>query len=276
MEKKDDLIKKAKHTENFTIVGNGLIRDSRMSIEARGILIYLISLPTDWVIRKTDLQKKLNISRRAVDSCFEEIKKAGYMVEADLVKKDGRFDSKGYIVYNHSLLDEPPAMYVTDAHGEQQNDSTVAHSEQRTVAHSEQLQSTIGKRTNTESKTSLLLQKIEKKKEWLRNELEPYLEKYGRAMLNDFYSYWTESNADGTRIRIEKEKFFDVSKRLVTWHSRSVTKNPSAAPRPSVPASESPMANQDNHSNYADYVAWCERNNITPKPDKYASDSYLF
>jgi len=117
---------------------------------------------------------------------------------------------------------------------------------------------------------------IEERMGVLKKCLEPFLEKYGREMLNNFYLYWTEPNETGKKMRFESEKFFDISRRLATWHSRSVTKNPSAAPRPAVPASQSPLANQDNHSNYADYVAWCERNNIIPQPDKYASDSYLF
>lgn len=116
----------------------------------------------------------------------------------------------------------------------------------------------------------------EEMKEWLKKGLEPYLEKYGRDMLNNFYAHWVEASVKGDKIRMQEEKFFDIPKRLATWHSRSVTKNTSAAPRPAVPASQSPMANQDNHSNYADYVAWCEKNNISPQPDKYANDSYLF
>ena len=117
---------------------------------------------------------------------------------------------------------------------------------------------------------------IEDRKEWLKKGLEPFLEKYGREVLNDFYLYWTEPNETGVKIRYESQKFFDISRRLSTWQSRSVNKNTSAAPRPAVPASQSPMANQDNHSNYADYVAWCEKNNISPQPDKYANDSYIF
>jgi hypothetical protein len=113
-------------------------------------------------------------------------------------------------------------------------------------------------------------------KEWLKKGLEPYLEKYGRDMLNNFYAHWIEASVKGDKIRMQEEKFFDIPKRLATWHSLSVKNGKSAAPRPAVPASQSPMANQDNHSNYADYVAWCEKNNISPQPDKYANDSYLF
>ena len=111
---------------------------------------------------------------------------------------------------------------------------------------------------------------IEEKKEWLKKGLEPYLEKYGRDMLNNFYAHWIEASVKGDKIRMQEEKFFDIPKRLATWHSRSETRGKFAAPaaRPAVPASQSPMANQDNHSNYADYVAWCERNNVTPDPER--------
>lgn len=47
--------------------------------------------------------------------------------------------------------------------------------------------------------------------------LEPFLEKYGKAMLNDFYRYWTEPNNSGTKFRRELEKTWDVSRRLETW-----------------------------------------------------------
>lgn len=50
--------------------------------------------------------------------------------------------------------------------------------------------------------------------------LEPFLEKYGREMLNAFYSYWTESNKSKTKMRFELEKTWDVERRLNTWASR--------------------------------------------------------
>lgn len=50
--------------------------------------------------------------------------------------------------------------------------------------------------------------------------LEPFLDKYGREMLNDFYKYWTEPNKSGTKFRKEGEKFWDLEKRLNTWAGR--------------------------------------------------------
>lgn len=47
--------------------------------------------------------------------------------------------------------------------------------------------------------------------------LESYLELYGRDMLNDFYSYWTEENKSGTKFKQEIEKTWSLDRRLKTW-----------------------------------------------------------
>ena len=50
--------------------------------------------------------------------------------------------------------------------------------------------------------------------------LTPFLEQYGKDMLNDFYLYWTEKKPKGRKMRFEMEKTFDVGRRLATWHKR--------------------------------------------------------
>ena len=44
-----------------------------------------------------------------------------------------------------------------------------------------------------------------------------YLEKYGEPLLQAFVDYWTEQSVNGIKMRYQKEKAFDVDKRLVTW-----------------------------------------------------------
>lgn len=47
--------------------------------------------------------------------------------------------------------------------------------------------------------------------------LLPYLEKYGKEMLRDFYNYWSEWNRSQTKMKWELKDTWEVSKRLVTW-----------------------------------------------------------
>ena len=44
-----------------------------------------------------------------------------------------------------------------------------------------------------------------------------YLEKYGYSMLKAFVDYWTEQSTNGKKQRWQKEKAFDVNRRLVKW-----------------------------------------------------------
>jgi hypothetical protein len=47
--------------------------------------------------------------------------------------------------------------------------------------------------------------------------LKPFLEIYGKDMLNDFYQYWTEPNKSNTKFRQELEKTWNLERRLLTW-----------------------------------------------------------
>lgn len=121
---------------------------------------------------------------------------------------------------------------------------------------------------NIKEKNSKKEKTIEDRMGMFKKCLEPFLEKYGREMLNNFYLYWTEPNGTGKKMRFESQKFFDIPRRLTTWHSRNVNNGKFAGPAVRPAQNTSALSNQDNHSNYADYVAWCERNNVTPEPER--------
>lgn len=47
--------------------------------------------------------------------------------------------------------------------------------------------------------------------------LEPFLNTYGKDLLNDFYKYWTEPNKSNTKFKQEMEKTWSLERRLETW-----------------------------------------------------------
>lgn len=65
--------------------------------------------------------------------------------------------------------------------------------------------------THTQKKT------IEERKNEFAEKLKPYLEKYGRDTLNNFYQYWTQVNDGGVKMLFEKQKAFQIPNRLATW-----------------------------------------------------------
>lgn len=58
---------------------------------------------------------------------------------------------------------------------------------------------------------------LSKRKNNFMESLKPFVEIYGADMINDFYSYWTEPNKSGTKMRYELEKTWDVKRRLSRW-----------------------------------------------------------
>lgn len=66
-------------------------------------------------------------------------------------------------------------------------------------------------------------EKLDSRKLKFAQSLEPYLDIYGKDLLNKFYTYWTEPNKSKTKFRAELEKTWDVEGRLRTWASREKT-----------------------------------------------------
>jgi hypothetical protein len=58
---------------------------------------------------------------------------------------------------------------------------------------------------------------IEQRKLKFADTLKPFLEKYGKEMMNDFYKYWTQPNRASSKFKQELEKTWELSYRLETW-----------------------------------------------------------
>lgn len=58
---------------------------------------------------------------------------------------------------------------------------------------------------------------IDSRKLKFADTLKPFVEKYGKEMIRDFYDYWTEPNKSNSKFRQELEKVWDLKKRLNTW-----------------------------------------------------------
>ncbi len=62
---------------------------------------------------------------------------------------------------------------------------------------------------------------LEDRKKLFISRLQPYLDKYGRDMLNDFYQYWTQVNNSGKKMLWEMQRAFEIPNRLATWYSKN-------------------------------------------------------
>lgn len=68
-----------------------------------------------------------------------------------------------------------------------------------------------------DSVTASLSDRTEK----FKDELKPFVDKYGKDMIFAFFDYWSEPNKAGTKMRYELEKTWNIAGRLRTWERRA-------------------------------------------------------
>lgn len=74
---------------------------------------------------------------------------------------------------------------------------------------------------------------LETRKHAFGEKLIPYIEQYGKTLIREFFDFWTEHNENGKKMRFEKEKTFEISKRLARWSKRN--SNNAKSSRSSLP-----------------------------------------
>lgn len=67
-----------------------------------------------------------------------------------------------------------------------------------------------------QKKEEAIAKAIERKKNFY-DSLVPYLAKYDKSMIKEFYDYWSEFNPSQTKMLWEFKPTFEIAKRLATW-----------------------------------------------------------
>lgn len=98
---------KSKSTEKFTVIPNAMIQRPDLSAKAKGLLCYILSLPSDWVINKSEVHKHFKDGLDAIRSGFKELEKAGYILSVEIRNDKGHFKGYNYIVYDEPQLEKP-------------------------------------------------------------------------------------------------------------------------------------------------------------------------
>lgn len=73
------------------------------------------------------------------------------------------------------------------------------------------------KRRNNAAIAATPSNKLESRKSDFYNSLVPFLDKYPKEMLREFYEYWSESNRSMTKMRFEQQPVWELGKRLAAW-----------------------------------------------------------
>ena len=90
--------------ENYTIMSNYHLRESDMSLKAKGLLSVILSLPSDWDYSIAGLVAISKENETAVKSALNELKRFGYL---KVTKQMPNETDSGRIEYAYDIYEQP-------------------------------------------------------------------------------------------------------------------------------------------------------------------------
>ncbi len=85
-------------TDNYTIVANEIFQRSDISARAKGIYAYIMTLPDDWKLYKSELYTHFSEGITAIDTAFKELETLGYITKERCKGEGGKFAGWDYTI----------------------------------------------------------------------------------------------------------------------------------------------------------------------------------
>lgn len=109
------MIIRVAHESHFTTISNATLQESKLSACALGMLCYLLSHSKDWQVRRGDIAKRFDTSKRTVSRWLAELRQAGY------AHTTATRDEKGRLTGTTCIITELPHMAPRQAQPSCQN-----------------------------------------------------------------------------------------------------------------------------------------------------------
>ena len=110
-------IYRVERTRDYTVMSNCHLKDTALSLKAKGLLSLILSLPDDWNYSTRGLASICKEGVELVGSTIKELEKAGYIVRRQLRGEDGKLGAVEYIIYEKPQLPASPAQDTDPAEG---------------------------------------------------------------------------------------------------------------------------------------------------------------
>ena len=184
-----------KKKTDYTVISNVFLRDEKLSLKSKGLLAYVLSLPNDWVLYVTELSNHHKDGTSAIYSAFKELIERGY-VRRKRERIDGKLKGIDYIISETPILKNSNVENLNQENSNKENQAL--------------LNTNNNKINNIQSNYIL---------EW--NDIAIQI---NFNDLDNFIDYWTEKSPLGKKMRWQKQKTFDVKRRMLRWQRNNFNK----------------------------------------------------
>lgn len=96
---------KVEKTKNFTIVSNHHLQNKNLSLKAKGLLSYMLSLPNDWDYSLAGLVANSKESKTSIRNTLNELKENNYLSVTKLYPNQTESKKIEYVIYEEPHLE---------------------------------------------------------------------------------------------------------------------------------------------------------------------------
>jgi hypothetical protein len=202
----------------YTPINNDILQSSQLTCEEKTILIYLLSLPEDWVVYKTVIWQKMNIGRNRFNAHWKGLVEKGYIVSVRVIDTDTNL-VRGW---NHVVYEEP---VLTESRSDQSSDLPEFGQSENHSIYKEDIQQSnklIKEREEEKPKLTPYVSKNPIKRTPTEQEcIDEFILK-GESISEGvaFFHYWESMNWQRGNQKIQKWKSC-----VVSWIQKSKTYN---------------------------------------------------
>jgi len=75
-------------------------QSTTLMIDEKGLLLYMLSLPHDWVLYRSNLYKSMPDAPGTIDRVFKSLQSKGYIISSKTVDEKGKFTGWDHVVYD--------------------------------------------------------------------------------------------------------------------------------------------------------------------------------
>lgn len=96
---------KSKVNKDYTVIPNYILKEEKLSMQSKFLLIYVMSLPSDFEVSLNGLSRALSneagrVTEAAIRKCLKELKEVGYVVRVFDKDESGKMIGSHYNFYD--------------------------------------------------------------------------------------------------------------------------------------------------------------------------------